>query len=187
MMTDFWSTVRELQKFWAYIATAAALPLFASFVELTPPWPSSISILTSIVNLLAVVICYQIFRAGSRRLISRVILLSAILLFLFSLVYLGLISEFTVKVPGGGVNEIKGFVCTEMAATMHEKLCPWLGEAELKDAEWTPTLLWTSWSVTIMRLLIVVSWLSSFMLLSICLATFIIYQRQRPGSARKMA
>jgi len=184
MLEDFWQAVRELERFWAYIVAAAALPLFAKFVELTPPWPSSIAILTSIVNLLAIVVAYQIYRGTSRRKATSVIVRATILLFLLSIAYLGMISELTFRQPSGTI-EIKGLVCSEVGRVTFPEKCPWLGPAELKTAEWTPEILWTSWSITIARILIVVSWLCSFLLLSLVLATFIIYQRSAKPPAAK--
>ena len=176
-LAEFWSSIRELEKFWAWIVAAAALPFFASLIEITPPWPPAIAILTAIVNLIAVILAYQLFRTSSRRVINRLMVaLTAILLFL-SVIYLILLSEMTFRAgtAADAIVMVKGFVCTSYGNIFEE--CPWLGDKELKLAEWTPEVLWTSWSITITRIALVVSWLGCFLSLSVILSSFIVHQR----------
>lgn len=178
-IADFWISAAELRRFWGWIVVTATLPFLAKFIEIAPPWPPAIPVLTSLVTLLALVLAYQFFRNSARRTVNRVIAFGVVLLFLCSLVYLALLSEMTFAVPGSGSVRVKGFVCTEMAQKTFPGKCPWLGEMEMKKAEWTPENLWQTWSITLTRLAIVATWLSSFLLLSIILACFINYQRRQ--------
>jgi hypothetical protein len=178
-MADFWSSAAELRRFWAWIIATAALPFMAKFIEIAPPWPPAIPVLTSLVTLLSLVLVYQFFRMAARRTVNRVMGIGLFLLFLCSLIYLALLSEMTFAVPGTATAGIKGFACTEVAETAFPGKCPWLGEAELKTAEWTAENLWLTWSITLTRLAIVASWLASFLFLSIVLASFINYQRRQ--------
>lgn len=183
-LSDFWRIAAELRRFWAWIVASASLPFLASLIDISPPWPKAIPVLTSIITILALIVAYQFFKSAGKRAVNRVIGWSAILLFACSILYLALLSEMTFQIPGTSVVGVKGFVCTEIATTSFPGRCPWLAERELRQSAWAPEDLWVTWSITMTRLAIVISWLAAFLLLSTILATFIIFQRQKVLPAR---
>ncbi|MCB1498934.1 MAG: hypothetical protein KDK07_03960 [Bauldia sp.] len=183
-MTEFWETVRELERFWAWIVAAASLPFLASLIEITPPWPPAITVLTSIIAIVAVVLAYHFARTMKNRSVSVIVVITIVVLFIFSATYLGMLSQFSAKISDGS-RVVTGFVCTPYAQQIYPDRCPWLTESELKLAEWTPSLLWTSLSITASRMALVIFWLGSFLLLSFFLGLFIVVQRRRrPASTR---
>lgn len=182
-MSEFWATAEEIKRLWAWIVAAAGLPFLAGLAKVAPPWPPAVPVLTSIVNLLALIVSYQFFQVSSKKLINKVIIINLVILIIFSMLYLGFLSEMTFEVPGSNVDRIKGFSCTDLARVSFPGKCPWFGESELRLAEWTPENLWNSWSITAVRLAIVALWLVSFMSFSTILGTFVIFQRGRHNKA----
>ncbi|MQW55267.1 hypothetical protein [Sinorhizobium meliloti] len=184
MLEEFWKVLRELRNFWSWIVASAGLPFLAKLVEISPPWPPAIPVLTSIVTLLALILVYHFLRSANKRAISRVLGIGVGSLFLCSLIYLALLSQFTFVPPGTEVTLVKGFICSPFAATTYPNECPELSERALKEAEWDPAQLWTFYSITIVRLAIAAFWLGSFLLLSVVLASFIVYYIRRPAPRR---
>jgi hypothetical protein len=183
-LSDFWSAAEELRRFWAWIVASAALPFLASLSKIAPPWPPAISILTSSITVLAIVVAYQFFRNSSQKTVNRLIAVGIVLLFTFGFLYLATLSEMTFAVPGSDTDRVKGFACTDFANISFPNRCPWFGESELRQSEWTPENLWLSWSITLVRMVLITLWLASFLLISLVLASFIVFQRRSRTTTR---
>lgn len=182
----FRNILRDVKELWAWAAGAATIPFLANLAALAPPWPPAIVYLTAIIELIALILAFQLLRKASPQTINRVLAVSAILLFTLSVFYLVLLSQFTYDIPGTKITSIKGFTCSSEAAIAYPAKCPWLGERELKQAEWYAPHLWTTWSITLTRVALTSIWLSSFMMLTLVFGTFVVYQRRTP-SVRKPA
>ncbi len=72
---------------------------------------------------------------------------------------------------------MKGFVCTDVAATVYGTDCPLLVEDQIRDAEWDSSRLWTPLSITASRVTLVVVWLLAFLALTGVLGAFVVRQR----------
>jgi hypothetical protein len=178
-LRPFRGVLRDVKELWAWAAGAATVPFLANLVSLAPPWPPAIVYLTAIIELIALIFAFHFLKASPAHTINRVLVASLVLLMLSSLVYLALLSEFTFNIPGQTTASTKGFVCTAEAVAVYAEKCPWLGENELKQAEWFAPHLWTSWSITIARLALCATWLLAFMMLSMLLGSFVVHQRHR--------
>lgn len=174
----FFASVRDLDRVWALLAAASVPPVVVSLADIAPPWPASIPVLTAIVNLLGIILSHQLYREARPTLVSWSLVATCLMLFVLSAVHLSLVSQMTVAAPVAGEVIVKGFACTAKARISYGARCPWLGESELAAMGWTPTLLWTSWSITLTRVLLAVTWLASFFCLSLFLSIFVVHQRR---------
>jgi hypothetical protein len=105
-----------------------------------------------------------------------VLAVSATLLCISSIVYLVIVSQFTFTEPLTKLRDVKGFVCTSDALIVYRDLCPWLHDDQLMGAEWDASRLWTLWSITVVRVLLVTFWALSFTSLSSLIGSFVVYQ-----------
>jgi hypothetical protein len=176
-LDEFRRLLRDVKQLWAWGAAAAAVPFLANFLSLAPPWPVAIPYLTALVELITLILVFQFLKRSPRRSINRVIATSTVVLFGASLIYLGLLAEFTFETPSR-TREIKGFICGREAMKVFEDKCPWLGLSELSHIEYQPRSLWVSWSVSAMAIFLNLLWLLCFMMLSAVLGSFAVYQRR---------
>lgn len=177
---------------WA-TGAAVAVPFAAALVDLSPPWPPGIVLVTGIAELLVLALVYQSFSTAGRRRIQRVMIRAIVGLALAALAYLVLLSLFTYEVPTTGERFVKGFECTPAASAVFAEACPDLGREELRTAEFEAENLWTRGSIATMRVLLVVLWSATFVRLSLALGSFLVFQlratlreegaRPRSGSA----
>lgn len=174
-LDEFWKMLRELERFWAWIVAAAALPFLASLAQITPPWPPGITIITTAATLITLVLCYQTVRGKSRRNATKLLKKLSICLGIVALIYVFAISEYVVRGPDD-IALVKGFICTGIAEQTFAELCPFLGAEQLKTAQWDPELLWTGSSISVVRTLLVAAWVATFVLLSAVLAAFIVHR-----------
>lgn len=144
----------------ALTALLIAIPALAALLGLDPPWPNYAGYVSAgIVALGAGAAHYSSpdpGRARNRwaRAVIWVSLASGLI------VYLVLSSLFIETIPRSGVRIVKGFVCTPDALLVYGKSCPNLGRDALRDAEWEAATLWTGTSLTIVRIGLVMSWMS---------------------------
>jgi hypothetical protein len=66
-----------------------------------------------------------------------------------------------------------------MALEVYPGKCPWLGELELKQSEWTAEYLWETWSISVVKAVLVGLWSVVVMGFSMTLGSFIVYQKRR--------
>jgi len=164
-LQHFFNSLYSIRTLWAWVISATAVPFAAQMISLT-----------ALVELLASILAFQYFRYSPASTINRVIGVSLLVLLITSFLYVAALSEFTFEVPYGTPAGIKGFVCSEIGATLYPRKCPWLGRSELKLIEWSAEQLWVSWSITIVRITLIVLWLLSFLALSLLLAAFVVHQ-----------
>ena len=183
-MTGFDNFLDVLTKYKSLIlwvtTTSILLPLAADQVNLTPPWPKGIVLLTAIWQMLAIVVTFQFSHRLSRRSANRAIISAALLMVAFSVVYLGALSKLTFE--GGAARErlVKGFACTEEALRLekYSKQCPFLSDRLINSAESTEQL-WTPESITSSRVLLLFLWLLTYIPIAICFALFTTFQSQQ--------
>jgi hypothetical protein len=176
-MNDFWRLLKDVQHLFAWALGAAAASIAAGFLSLAPPWPPVVAQITALLELVVLVLVYQYLKDASRRVINLVIAASAISLCISSVMYLAALSQFTFTEPVSNLRFVKGFVCTSDASLLYPKLCPWLNDDQLQEAEWEAPRLWVMWSITIVRVGLVLLWSFSFLALSCLLGSFAVHQR----------
>jgi hypothetical protein len=175
-MQGFWHLLREVRHLLTWGVGSATVPIAIGFTSFYPPWPPAIVQLTALLQVVALVLTYHTFRQASAKVLNRLLATSAAVLCIGSLLYLVGLSQFTFTEPLSKLRFVKGFICTSDAFTVYHDMCPWLGDDQLRQAEWEAPRLWTLWSVTVVRVALVLLWLVSFVALSTLLGSFVVHQ-----------
>jgi hypothetical protein len=168
-----------LAQYWQLLAwalAASAVPLVAALASLTPAWPSGIAEVTAVAQLVVLALVFQLLRSGRRNVVSRIMVRWTIILCLLVPIYLLLIALFTYSEPISKRRFTKGFECTEHAKLVFPKECPLLGTDEISTASYEEDTLWTTRSVSAVKVLIDVMWLACFAALSTVLGSFGVFQ-----------
>jgi hypothetical protein len=96
--------------------------------------------------------------------------------------YLILLGTFTFTEPVSQEREVKGVVLKDSALSeieaIRKKGKPHYSVDEyLSGKENDPENVWTSWSITLMQVVLVVVWLAMFISLSMFIGTFVMFQK----------
>lgn len=180
-MTGFWRLLKEVRHLFIWAVASATVPIVSGFTSFYPPWPPAIVQLTALLQVVTLVLTYQALRPGSASVVNWILAASAVVLCVGSVLYLVALSQFTFAEPLSKLRFVKGFVCTSDALTLYHDICPWLGDDQLRDAEWEAPRLWTLWSITLVRIVLVLLWLVPFVSLSTLLGSFVVYQSAAKG------
>lgn len=151
--------LRDLAKVLGVGAGFAAIPLFASFAALQPPWPPAIGYVSAALVLVSALLAWEWTRK-SRLVHRRRWIVSGVGLTLVGLVvYLVLYSLFVENIPGSDDRVVRGFTCTADAQLIYRDRCPDLPREALQDAEWEAVAIWTRSSVTAARVSLACAWI----------------------------
>ncbi|WP_157063896.1 hypothetical protein [Methylobacterium tarhaniae] len=184
-LANFKNLLREFRELAAWAAGPTAAPFVAHLLDLAPPWPRSIVFLTTITELIALVLAFQLLSGASKKTIQRVMLSSLVVIMIFSPIYLIAASQFTIRMPNKDLT-VAGLVCTGEARAVYKDKCPWLGRFELADAEYNADQLWEFWSISLVRTGLVMLWSLIFGALSMLFGSFLIHQmRLKPPRTRR--
>jgi hypothetical protein len=181
---DFLEVAKKFRKLSFGVIGGGAVAPFAAYVAgITPPWPHGITLPTALVELVVLILVFQFFRRSPRKVINKVMRLSAAGLFVASALYLSLFSFATFEIGDSKERDVKGFVCVEKLPDATRAECPFVGQERLKDAAFHAELIWRPWSIQLVRLVIVLVWLGDFLLLSTLIGTFVVFQTRPKNSA----
>jgi hypothetical protein len=175
-MQGFWRLLKDVRHLLVWAVGSATIPIVAGFASLYPPWPPAIVQVTALLQVVTLILVYQYLRLSSVKVINRTLFAGAVILCLVSTLYLVALSQFTFTEPISKLRFVKGFVCTKDALALYANLCPWLGDDQLREAEWESARMWTPWSITAVRVALVLLWSTSFVALSSVLGSFIVHQ-----------
>lgn len=181
VMTDFRSVTALA------VTGGVAAPLVALVTNIGPPWPTGIPVLTSIAELVVLIAIFHFWYKKSRKRLSQRMIIALVIVTISFLGYLILFDTFVFTVPGGKDSDVYGFVLKpEIKQLIDDKLVLNAEEA-LEGAEYNPKNVWQPWSVTLIRVGVLASWLVMFLSLSLFIATFVMVQRRRVVKPRAAA
>jgi hypothetical protein len=167
------------------LGTSVTVPFVAYMSGIQPPWPPGVVLVTALLELIALILVFQFLRNAPRRLVNRVIGFATAALLAFSTLYLSLFSFFTYAIPTSSTRSVKGFVCRSDLLKSYAEACPFLNTDYLRNAAYSAEAFWQSWSIDLMKLCLVLSWLAAFLALSVAVASFIVFQTKlRPRQVR---
>jgi hypothetical protein len=172
----FRNILREYRALIACAVGGSTIPLAAAFGSLTPAWPSAISGVTAVAQLVVLVLVFQSLRFARRKVVTRAMIRATAILCILFPAYLALIALFTYAEPHSGLRFTKGFICTQDATLVFQDKCPLLTYDEIAVANYEEDRIWTPTSLTAMKLIIVITWLVCFGTLSVTLASFVVFQ-----------
>lgn len=159
------------------LKAAIAVPLADAWLKLGPPPSKLVGALTSLMEFIVVVWVFQFWSDVQDRGL-RIRMKIALALFLISIVSaLLLLQRFTVSPGQGRERVIEGlYLRPDVKSLVDTSYTP---EEALRDSEYDPDQVWTRESIVLLRTLITVTWIASFVFLAIYLNVFIILQRRR--------
>ncbi len=178
-LAAFRKFVTEYRRLILWAIGGSAVPVAAALLSLTPAWPSGIAGVTAVAQLLVLALVFQSLRSARRRVVTRIMIRSTVILCFLLPIYLLLIALFTYTEPLSKMHFTKGFECTDNAKLVFPNKCPFLGLDEISTARYEEETLWTVPSVSAMKSLIVVLWLGCFAALSTALGSFVVFQMGR--------
>jgi hypothetical protein len=183
-LDEFKRVLAEYKNLSIWAAGASVVfPFIASFVSVIPPWPKGLDVITSILQLGALIVAYQTFRNSGRR-VTRGVKLWAVLGLLAVLAYLVVFTLFTIYVPEAKRSIVIGFQCLPNAQQLSDLgkyvgVCPFLGLQDLNGAAYDEFLLWTRLSIAVTRTVLVALWFAIFICLAFMIGQFLVYQMRR--------
>ncbi|WP_139110475.1 hypothetical protein [Pseudomonas syringae] len=190
-MDDFFNIVREVKKI-ALVAVGGLvlLPILAGLGGYTPPWPSGIAVITSLAELVILIVVYQLLSHANRSTANRVIACLAIIIFFMSAVYATLNAVFVYQIPnratrvvlGCGLSE-KAIAIISEAAFKPVSVCPGELSTLLASAQYDTDKVWSAHSVSLIKLLLVFSWLMAFGGLAALFGVFASFQRRQNSTS----
>jgi hypothetical protein len=178
---DFLDTLKKYRSFLVWIiGVSIALPMAAAQVDLTPPWPKGVVLLTAIWQAIAIVASFQFAHRLTRKSANKALAWSISLTMACSLTYGVALSQLTFE--GGGARErlVKGLSCSDEALMLekYRHKCPLLNDQLINSAE-TTEQLWTPTSITASRITLLSLWLLFYLPLAASIALFIVFQSQQ--------
>lgn len=159
------------------IGGAVAVPLVDVVLQIGPPWPTGIGLVTSALELIVIICAFHFWHRISYRRATRVMLITLACLIVFFGAYLYFSNAYVFSSPSDGQRYVKGFVLREDIVPLIRK--DYTAADALAGAQYRPDEVWTSSSITLMQLNLLLLWAISFTALSLFIATFVIYQRRR--------
>ena len=85
---------------WAVAGSAgSAIPMAAALSPFTPAWPNGIIQVTAVAQLLVLALVFQLFKSRSRKVITRVMVLSTAIICVLLPIYLLLVTHFVYTEP----------------------------------------------------------------------------------------
>jgi hypothetical protein len=179
-LDDFKRLLKEFNylSVWAS-AGSVVLPFVASFIAIIPPWPAGLNIITSIFQLLSLIVVYQLYSGAPRRIITRNITILFCASIVIMIAYTILFSMLTIYVPPAHRSIVVGFECTEDAKRVFGSKCPSLSLDDLMTVAFDEFLLWTKSSIAISRAVLIAMWFVFFISLAGLIGTFLVYQMKR--------
>jgi len=192
-LDDFFGALADVKR----IALAAAgglliIPMLASLGGYQPPWPPGVIGITSLIELVILIIAFQFFSRARRTQTSRAILVSATLLLFFSLTYLTLHSIFVYSIPNNSTKVILGCGLSEKAEMVLSSMkqpprnvCPGEFNSLLAAAQYETEVVWNKLSVDLIRVGLAISWLGAFGSLAALIGIFVSFQRRQKATPEK--
>jgi hypothetical protein len=162
------------------------LPIAAGIGGYFPPWPRGIVAITSLMELVILIVNFQLMHKASRKLTSILVVASAICIFLFSGTYMLGSSIFVYNLPDSSVRVTLGCGLSDNAIQILKSQnalpvnddCPGEFTTLLASAQYEADHIWKKRSVSIINAALAFSWLGAFASLASLFGAFISFQRR---------
>jgi hypothetical protein len=179
---EFLAVVRNFKNLSALAVFAGGVVPFACYLaKIEPPQPPGVMLATVIVQLVALILAYQLTLKVRRRSANMIILALTFIWIAGSVLYISVFLSFTYTTPMTGEGWVKGFTCLPDINKMYPGQCPFLSTGILMDAQWDAFKLWTEWSISILATALALIWFGTFMALSGLIGSFLVFQMQQPA------
>lgn len=156
---------------------AVAAPLIDLWLRIGPVPTKPVSVLSSLVEFLAVVWVFQFWRNTAERKLHIRMKAALVVFALGIMVSLVLLWLFTVSPGQGRDRVVEGFaVRQDVKPLISDSYSP---EQALRESQYDPEKVWTKGSVVMMQTSIIVIWMVTFASVAMYLTIFIVLQRRR--------
>lgn len=192
-LDDFFDLTGQVRKV-ALIAAGGLilLPLLAGFGGFQPPWPKGVAIITSLLEMVVLIVVFQLLSHAPRALASKVIVWSALLVALLSVAYLVLSAIFVYQIPHNDTRVVLGCGLGENTKIILDHLgrrptdvCPGEFSSLLEGKQYNTDQIWTKLSVNLIGAALVLTWLGAFGALAALMGVFVSFQRRQRGQSVK--
>ena len=180
---EFKTLLKDFRELGALVVKGAvAIPLLNVWLKFGPPPAAAVAMFTSAVQFLAVTWAYHFwYGLGPKRLNLRMRFFVA--LFVGGLLAFGiLLQQFTIRPTPKGELVVEGYA-------LRSDVQPLIGPNytsldALREAQFDPSQVWTTASITTIHVLLVVSWLASFASVGLFLSAFLLAHKaaRQPAS-----
>lgn len=171
VITDY----RSLMS-WA-MSGAVAVPLADWLLKFGPPWPDGAPVITCLAGLITLISIFHFWFAKSHQQLSRRMRIGLVVLLISFTAYLFLSDRYTFIPPSATDRYVKGFVIREDVRPLITPEHP--ADKALEEANYKADEVWSGWSITTMRVGLLLIWLIAFGSLSLFIGTFVMAQRRK--------
>lgn len=188
-LDDFKALLKDVSglSVWA-IGAGVGAPFAAALTALAPPpWPKSIALITSIMELIVLICVFQFFATALRQRVNRLMLLTIVLFAVAGSSYLVCYNRYTFEVPTNHARGVMGFVCTDEARLVYGEDCQDKPNEKLASAEYEASRIWKAWSIDRVTYALNGLWLFSFGALSFTIGLFVVFQSRQPARQSEAA
>jgi hypothetical protein len=157
---------------------AVVAPLADFVLQVGAPWPQGVPVITSVVELLALICVFHFWFGRSYKQLTRRMQVFLVVLVVSFFGHLYLLDAYTFVSPATSKRYAKGFVVRPDV----QRLIPGefkTPEEVLSNSEYKEEEVWTAGSITAARLTLLAIWLTIFISLSGFIGTFIMAQRRK--------
>lgn len=181
---EFKEVMADFRSVTSLVAKGAVAAPFADIIlrqfdtGIGPPWPPGVLIITSIVELLVLMVIFNFFFRAKAKTLDKLMVAALIALCITFVGYLLLFSHFTEPHPKTHKLMVSGYepVSEDMRQAFAEG---YTNEQALEENEYTPAKVWTKRSITNVRVGILLAWLVAFGSLSAFIGLFVMAQRRK--------
>ena len=183
----FLDQIKSVKKIISVAATGLiSTQLLVLFTGYQPPWHPGLTIITTLMELTVLVLSFQFFSQSTKKSTNKTIIISFVLLMFFSLLYMILYSFFVFKIPstntyitlGCGLTNDSYMFLKENKVDINKinDTCPGEFYKILVSSQFESTNVWIPWTVKVINILLLLSWLICFGTLSLFLGVFVSFQ-----------
>jgi hypothetical protein len=185
---EFFGVLKDVRRVAVFSAGGLiVLPVAASMGGYSPPWPDGIVMITTLMELVILIVTFQVYFNSPKSAITKVVIAAAISLLLFSLIYLLTYSVFVYAIPNNRTRIVLGCGLSRDALSLlndRGKIaglddCPGEFYSLLKSAQYEADRVYSKLSVSLIRAALDISWLGCFGSLACVCGAFITFQRRR--------
>ena len=183
-LDNFFTFVSDFKSVAALIGKAALLaPFVGLLLNIGQPWPGGTGVpaLTALAEVLVLIYIFQFFSPLAKKRLEKRLRIFFIIVAVWFAVYISFYSMFVFEVPLTDSKEVSGFV---VKPEIQKLVGPGRDlERLLEGAEWDPFQVWEGWSIKMVRVVLLLSWIFFFVGIAYCIAVFVILQKKTSKGA----
>ncbi|QDU13272.1 hypothetical protein CA11_10540 [Gimesia maris] len=190
VLKDLYYHIIRFKKVAIWLITLSCLPpLVDIYLHIGPPWPhrTGVAYFTTIAIWVVILLTHSQYQGVSQTKLKNIIFKLAVSILVFFIVFIFLLAEFVEDAPTSDNQVAKGFLLKPIwvQALENGKFpdgTPFAVQNErdiLKGNAWDPKKVWPSWTVSIIRFSLLITWLGFFGSLAALTSVYILLQEKK--------